>query len=225
MDWKDIANAVGKAAPILGTALGGPIGGLAGALVASALGTENTPDAVSTALSADPAALEKLKEAELANKAQMQQLLVQQEQNRMQFALNTYQAEASDRDSARKLAAQQPKDFMRPLLSIVVMAATVTIVMLVLLGVADGTLKDPVIAATAGGLVMYFVRESSQVLGFWFGMTQDSARTNAVVRDFAVSPGSVSPQPSMSKAAPQVAAQIINPPAAPAPQSDIYRGS
>jgi hypothetical protein len=191
MDWKDIANAVGKAAPILGTALGGPIGGLAGALVASALGTENTPDAVSKALEADPASLEKLKEAELANKTQMQQLLVQQEQNRMQFSLNSYQAEAADRDSARKLAAQQPKDFMRPLLAIVLMALTTYIVWAVLGGHAYDEIKDTTAALTIGTLIGYVLSEAKQVLGFYFGMTQDSAHTNAVVRDFAVSPGSV----------------------------------
>jgi hypothetical protein len=65
----------------------------------------------------------------------------------------------------------------------------------VLLGVADGTLKDPVIAATAGGLVMYFVRESSQVLGFWFGMTKEASVTNAKVADFAVAPGTVTAAP------------------------------
>ena len=38
MEWKDVANVVGKAAPILGTLLGGPAGAAVGALVASALG-------------------------------------------------------------------------------------------------------------------------------------------------------------------------------------------
>src|ERR1700761_168383 len=197
MDWKDIAGVVGKAAPILGTALGGPIGGLAGALVASALGAENTPDAVSKALEADPASLEKLKEAELANRTEMQRLLVQQEQNRMQFSLNSYQAEAADRDSARKLAAQQPKDFMRPLLAIVLMALTTYIVWAVLGGRAYGEIKDTTAALTIGTLIGYVLSESKQVLGFYFGMTQDGAHTNAVARVSAVPRGSVSRQSAL----------------------------
>lgn len=59
MEWKEIAADVGKSAPLLGTLIGGPIGtvvGTAGALIASALGVENTPDAVSQALKTDPQA-------------------------------------------------------------------------------------------------------------------------------------------------------------------------
>jgi len=57
MDWGDIAGKViGLGAPILGSALGGPLGAAAGNILAEALGTaEPTVTAVSTALtSADP---------------------------------------------------------------------------------------------------------------------------------------------------------------------------
>lgn len=63
MKWSDITNAVGKAAPLIGTVLGGPAGGSVGALVASALGVENTPEAVQAALG-NPDNLVKLKELE-----------------------------------------------------------------------------------------------------------------------------------------------------------------
>jgi len=58
VDWSDIASKViGLGAPILGSALGGPIGAAAGNILAEALGaTESTPTAVGTALSSiDPA--------------------------------------------------------------------------------------------------------------------------------------------------------------------------
>lgn len=61
MDWKPLAGSLIKAgAPIIGGALLGPLGGLAGdmlgGIVASALGVENTPDAVNSAiLNGDPA--------------------------------------------------------------------------------------------------------------------------------------------------------------------------
>lgn len=52
MDWGDIAKQViGLGAPILGTALGGPLGGAAGRILAEAVGaTDVTPEAVGKAL-------------------------------------------------------------------------------------------------------------------------------------------------------------------------------
>jgi len=52
MDWADLAKQViGLGAPILGNALGGPLGGAAGRILAEAVGaSEPTPDAVGKAL-------------------------------------------------------------------------------------------------------------------------------------------------------------------------------
>jgi len=181
MDWKDIASAVGKAAPIIGTLLGGPAGTAVGALVAGALGTDNTPDAVSAALAGNQDALVRVQELQTNARVQLQQLIMTAEQNRLQAANAQYAAEAADRDSARKLAAQQPRDWMRPTLSLAIVASTIAIVFLVITGVANGTLKDPTIAATAGGLLMYFVRETAQVLGFWFGIEKETTSMRAIV--------------------------------------------
>lgn len=197
--WGDVAAAVSKFAPILGNAVPGVgtvVGagvGLAASVIAKALGTDPTPDSIMTALASNPDAIVKLKQAEMDHERDLAQIAAQREAAELAYQQSIYSAEAADRDSARRLAAQQPKDWMRPLLSITVVAATISIVLLVLLGVADGTLKDPVIAATAGGLVMYFVRESSQVLGFWFGMTKEASTQTQTITQFAVSPGSVTP--------------------------------
>jgi hypothetical protein len=59
MDWSDLAEQViGLGAPILGNALGGPLGGLAGKILADAVGAKApTPAAVNDALAqANPAA-------------------------------------------------------------------------------------------------------------------------------------------------------------------------
>lgn len=77
MDWKDVAGAVGKAAPILGTLLGGPAGAVVGGLVASALGVGSTPDEVSQALATNPEAAVKLKQIEADRQVRLQELLVQ----------------------------------------------------------------------------------------------------------------------------------------------------
>lgn len=60
MDWKDIAATAGKFAPMVGTLLGGPAGAAIGSLVAVALGTANTPDAINAAIATDPQAALKL---------------------------------------------------------------------------------------------------------------------------------------------------------------------
>jgi hypothetical protein len=52
LDWKDLAQTViGLGAPMLGTALGGPLGGLAGKILADAIGASvATPSAVNDAI-------------------------------------------------------------------------------------------------------------------------------------------------------------------------------
>ncbi len=57
MDWDDLAkHVIGLGAPILGQALGGPLGAAAGKILAQALGAEPTPEAVGKAIETDPAA-------------------------------------------------------------------------------------------------------------------------------------------------------------------------
>lgn len=227
--WGDVAAAVSKFAPILGNAVPGVgtvVGagvGLAASVIAKALGTDPSPDSIMSALASDPDAIVKLKQGEMDHEKDLAQIAASREQANLAYQQSIYSSEAADRDSARKLAAQQPKDFMRPLLSISIVAATIGVVYMVMLGYADGTLRDPVIAATAGGLVMYFLKESSQVTGFWFGMTKEASTQTQAITSFAVSPGTVT-QPTGATTT------IQNPTNQPQtvtvkPADDIYRGS
>ena len=83
VSWKDVANAVGNAAPLIGSLIG-PGGTAVGAgvktLISSVLGTDNSPEAVLQALKSDPQALVKLKQAEMDHQVDLQKLVVQQEQ-------------------------------------------------------------------------------------------------------------------------------------------------
>ncbi|MDE3023135.1 MAG: hypothetical protein KGI54_15015, partial [Pseudomonadota bacterium] len=78
MNWKDIAPFVGDAAPIIGGLLGGPAGAAVGSLVANALGTGATPDAVSQALKTDPAAAVKLATLQEEQAVAFKQMTLQQ---------------------------------------------------------------------------------------------------------------------------------------------------
>ncbi len=98
MDWKDLKGIVGKVAPLLGTLLGGPAGGAVGALVSSVLGVDNEPDEVRKALEADPSLLLKLREAEIQQQTQLQQMMVESETQRMTQVNETIRAELASGD-------------------------------------------------------------------------------------------------------------------------------
>ena len=85
MDWSKVASFVKKAAPILGTAIGGPAGGLAGgaiSLIADAFGVENgdDPGEVLAAITADPEAMVKLKQIQADNLVELKKLALQSDQ-------------------------------------------------------------------------------------------------------------------------------------------------
>lgn len=84
MNWKDIADTVGKVAPLIGGVLGGPAGAAAGAVLSSVLGTDNNPEAIANAVRNDPEAAVKLRQAELDHAAEMQRLLLQGESQRLE---------------------------------------------------------------------------------------------------------------------------------------------
>lgn len=191
MNWSDIGNMVGRAAPIVGTLLGGPAGAAVGALVASALNVSNDPEAVNAALAGNPDALVKIQELQTNARVQLEQLAVQIETVRIQAAGAQYAAEAADRDSARQLASKQPNDLIRPGLTVVVLIGSLCIVAAILLGFATDVLKDPVAAMTAGTVIGVWLAMTKDVMGFWFGMTKESQKQSAQITDFAVAPGTV----------------------------------
>ncbi len=191
MNWSDLETAIGKAAPILGTLLGGPAGGAVGALISSSLGIANTPDALNNAIAADPALAEKLQEIQINSKVQLQQLQVTAAQNQLVAATAQYQAEAADRDSARKLAAQQPKDWIRPAIAILLTVGVISLTVLIFGGFAESQLVNPTSAAIIGTLLGYLFNELKQVYAFYFGMTKDSSTQTNAITTFATAPGSV----------------------------------
>jgi hypothetical protein len=191
MNWSDIGNAVGRAAPIVGTLLGGPAGAAVGALVASALNVSNDPDAVNAALTANPDALVRVQELQLNAKVQLQQLAVTAETSRMQAEGAQYAAEAADRDSARLLASKQPNDFVRPSLTFIMLGGSLFIVVSVLVGWANDAITNPTAALTVGTVLGLWLGMTKEVMGFWFGMTKESQKQSATITEFAVAPGTV----------------------------------
>lgn len=94
MDWK---NVVGKVAPMLGAALGGPLGGAALSVIADTLGlNEKTEAAIKNALAGTtPEQMLALKRADQDFAVRMQELGFNNQRDMESLAV-------SDRDSARK---------------------------------------------------------------------------------------------------------------------------
>lgn len=95
MDWKDIGKTIAKiGAPLLGNAILPGIGGVAAsAIVASALGVEDTPDAIDVAIRTDPEAALKLRTAELENARDLRSLVLQAESKQIAETNQSYRAE------------------------------------------------------------------------------------------------------------------------------------
>lgn len=164
MDWKDIAATVGKAAPLLGTLLTGPVGSAVavGGLIASALGTGNSPEEVSAALT-NPDALLKLKQIEADRQTKLAELAADQAQAELQIA-------AGDRDSARKMQIAKPS----PLPAVLSVVVTVGY-----FGVLIGMMTGLLVVADSQVLLMMLGSLTTAwgvVMAFWFGTTRDSAR-------------------------------------------------
>lgn len=114
MSWDDVRSAVSKVAPILGSAFG-PVGTVAGSIVAAALGTSEDPDEIIKAISADPEAAIKLKQAEMDHKVQLVQIAAEREKNALAASTSALQTAASDRANAREYAIRSSDNTARNL--------------------------------------------------------------------------------------------------------------
>lgn len=208
MDWRDIAGAVGKAAPIVGTLLGGPAGAAVGGLISMALGTDNNPDAVSAALAGNPDALVKIKELEVNAQVQLQQLAVQAEQNRL-----------VDVQSARARQTANPKDYTPQ-----VLAYLVTVGFFGTLAALAFAKLDPATQNTLLVMVGTLSTAWVAIVGFYFGSSKDSAAKTQMLADVGYAAASAPVNVTTHAAPVQTVAQPV---ARNAPPFDpnIYKGS
>ena len=168
MDWKSIIGAV---APWIGTALGGPLGGMAVEAAANALGiSEKTTDAVKQALSgATPEQMLALKNADQAFSLQMQALGFKQITDLEAIA-------AGDRASARKREVDT-KDSLTPRL----LALAVTVgffgVLSFLLANGKPAAGGDALMVMLGSLGAAWV----SMVAYYFGTTSSAARTTELL--------------------------------------------
>jgi hypothetical protein len=156
MNWQDLGKQVADFAPLLGTALGGPLGTGIGSIVASTFGTGNDPAQISQAINSDPDSILKLKEIELTHKAQLEQI-----------ALETTKAELDDKQNARQTHNQSK---MPSILSI---GLTLLIVLIIYL-----LFFQPIPEGAKEVLYMLLgvaVKEWGGAMQYWFGTTRSSS--------------------------------------------------
>lgn len=167
MDFKDIIKTV---APWIGTALGGPLGGMAVKAAADALGlSDSTADAIKAAVSgATPDQLLALKEADQNFQIQMQTLGFANIKDLEAIA-------AADRDSARKMQIANPS-FMPAVLSAVITIGFLGILIGMMAGVLTTDSSDALLLML-GSLGTAW----TGVMAFWFGTTRQSENKTSML--------------------------------------------
>lgn len=166
MDWKKIVAAV---APTLGTALGGPLAGMAVSAISDALlgRPDGSEGEIVTALKAGgPEALLKLKQADQAFAVRMRELDIDVEK-----------IHQTDRASARDREVRSGDRATPRILASVIVGGFLATVWYVLSGQVEG-LKDPVAAGLIGTLIGYVSAKADQVVSYYFGSSASSAQKN-----------------------------------------------
>lgn len=173
MDWKQVVASV---APMLGTAVAGPLGGLAGAAlgaIAKALGaTEATVQAVEKAvLGATPEQLVALKRADQDFALRLRELGIQEVRDLEQLAVQ-------DRDSARRREIEVRDRTPAVLAALVMLNFALALWWLLEHGPPPDD-NTGVVYMMLGGLVGAVV----QVLAYYFGSTVGSAAKTQIMAE------------------------------------------
>jgi hypothetical protein len=151
MKFNAIKGLIGAVAPTIGTALGGPMGGMAANMIAEVLGVPNTPKAINTALTnATPEQMLQLKQAEQAFEVQMKELEV-----------DVFALEVQDKQDAR---GKFSKDWTARIMGIAVVGGFMGYIFLVTLQPPEQNSEALInlVLGYLGGL-------ASAVISFYFG--------------------------------------------------------
>jgi len=169
--WGSIKKTVAKVAPILGNAILPGVGGIAGALLAEALGVENDPEKIDIALTnATPEQIAKIKELEYAHKEKL--ITLGLEKDRLYLA---------DVQSARQreisiVQATGKKDINQYILAWTIISAFSLLCSFLLFN-SIPTGQSDVVYLLFGGLVSGF----TTVINYFFGSSKGSADKNVML--------------------------------------------
>lgn len=160
---------IGTVAPLLGTALGGPFGGLAGTLLAKALKTDDPKAQEAAIVSTDPQVLLQLRQAESALKQHMDDNKITEEQLRFADTANARNREILVHDNTNKVLAYFVIGFTALLEGWVLTHGIPDAVDKILAGRILGTLDSAALL----------------VMGYYFGTSAGSAAKTDVINKIA----------------------------------------
>jgi hypothetical protein len=172
MDWSKVASTISGTAPLLAGLVGGPVGlGVTAAttILSHVLGTASDPTSVSAALE-DPAALDKVRQAESANAVQLQQLAVTAAQAQLTYEMELARAEAADRADARAREEKTGDWVPKALAMTVTVGFFGMLILMALHGLPDANrdLMNVILGALGTAWV--------SIIGYYFGTSAGSAR-------------------------------------------------
>ncbi len=150
--WDQVKNIVGQAAPMVGTLLGGPSGGVIGSLISSVLGVQDSPEAILKELMENPEALLKIVEFQSNNAKRLQEL-----------ALDQYAKQMEDTQQAR----EEHADHWMPSFLTLILCAMVTGMFCTLMWATIPKSYEQLIMMIAGQVMGAF----STAIVYWLGAT------------------------------------------------------
>lgn len=163
--WQTIKGTVGKIAPLLGNAILPGIGGIAGTLLAEALGVENNPDKIDIALqNATPEQIANIKKLEYTHKEKLIEFGIEKDRIYIQDVQNARQREIAI------VQATGGRDINLYVLAWVIVGGFLSLCgILLFTPIPEG--QSDVIYLLLGGLVTGF----ATVLGYFFGSSKGSS--------------------------------------------------
>ncbi|OZI23759.1 hypothetical protein CAL26_10030 [Bordetella genomosp. 9] len=175
-DWKKI---IGTAAPMLATALGGPLAGIAVSTIGNAmgLGDQPTDDAIAAAIAGkDPDAILKLKQAENDFSAKMAELGFKNEADLAKIA-------ADDRASARQREVETHDWTPRALAFVVTFGFFSVLAAMIWAPLPDGV-KEPLLILL-GSLGTAW----TTIMAYYFGSTAGGQKKSDLLAKATIPPG------------------------------------
>ena len=156
----NVKKVLGAVAPTLGAVLGGPLGGLAGNILASKLGVDNTKDVEDAILNQSPETIAKIRLAEIELEKQIRE-----------NDIDLTKLEVEDRKDARQLAGKD----MRPhiVLSTVFLGGYFTMLGLMMTGNIQ---LDPQFKTELSILFGVITANVPTIMAFWFGSSHGSQK-------------------------------------------------
>jgi len=159
---------LGGVAPMLGTALGGPLGGMAGKFLADKLGVDPS-DLDKVITHADPAQLESIQKANADFKVEMKKL-----------DISEAQLHAADRSDARTMGRERGTAFQM-MLSIVFLFGYFGLIYIFITGTSTVDGMNEWSKGQLGVLIGILTAAVPQILAYWFGSSSGSKEKTALL--------------------------------------------